>query len=129
MTIQLQSGLGLGLYPTDPCYQVNRPSWLPYWRDTNGEYACAIRGRGFPLEPPPPPRAPQTEQEMLSWTPDDVFQGQQDDWEAWKARNRELAQPQGPMPPPDVLSGWWESNRWFVLAAGLGLVAIAWRRG
>lgn len=30
---------GLGAYPTDPYYDPNRPSWLPYWIDTPTESA------------------------------------------------------------------------------------------
>lgn len=31
---------GLGLYPSDPCYDPNRPSILPYWIDDLTESAC-----------------------------------------------------------------------------------------
>jgi hypothetical protein len=31
---------GLGAYPTDPCYDPNRPSWLPYWLDDLTESDC-----------------------------------------------------------------------------------------
>lgn len=32
--VQLQ---GIGAYPTDPYYDPDRPSWLPYWLDTPTE--------------------------------------------------------------------------------------------
>lgn len=35
---------GLGMYPgtptQEPCYDPNRPSWLPYWLDTFSEEEC-----------------------------------------------------------------------------------------
>ena len=30
---------GVGAYPDDPYYDVNRPSWLPYWIDDSAESA------------------------------------------------------------------------------------------
>jgi hypothetical protein len=39
-------GRGFGMYPTNadgtdnPCFDPNRPSWLPYWFDTPTESAC-----------------------------------------------------------------------------------------
>jgi len=123
--MMLQTNSGLGLYPADPCYQAKRPGWLPYWWDTNGEYACLTSGRTFPLIAPPPPAAPQTEAEMLAWTPDDVYTAQQARWEAWKTTNRALAETEGPPPPPSsTLAEWWEANKWFVLGGGLGLLAV-----
>lgn len=38
---------GMGMYPTNtdgtpnPCYDPNRPSWMPYWWDTWTEGKCA----------------------------------------------------------------------------------------
>jgi hypothetical protein len=39
--------VGLGLYPTladgttpNPCFDPNRPSWMPYWIDDSTESAC-----------------------------------------------------------------------------------------
>lgn len=32
--------MGIGMYPTDPCYDQDRPSWLPYWIDDSTESAC-----------------------------------------------------------------------------------------
>lgn len=37
MTLNLS---GLGMYPTDACYDGSRPSWLPYWIDDSVESAC-----------------------------------------------------------------------------------------
>ncbi len=34
------TGRGLGLYPGDPCYDPDRPSWLPYWIDDFTESDC-----------------------------------------------------------------------------------------
>ena len=31
---------GFGAYPGDPCYDPNRPSWLPYWIDDFTESEC-----------------------------------------------------------------------------------------
>ena len=31
---------GLAAYPGDPCYDPNRPSWLPYWLDEIQEGEC-----------------------------------------------------------------------------------------
>ena len=31
---------GLAAYPGDPCYDPNRPSWLPYWIDDTAEDEC-----------------------------------------------------------------------------------------
>lgn len=35
---------GLGMYPgtpaQEPCYDPNRPSWMPYWLDTLSEETC-----------------------------------------------------------------------------------------
>lgn len=124
MTLHLQSGLGL--YPQNACFQPNRPSWLPYWWPTTGEYACVVSGRGFSLasNPPPPPAAPQTEEEMLSWTPEDIYATEQQ-WEAWKDRNRALIQTEGAPPSPSAaLADWWDRNKWYVLGAGLGVLAV-----
>jgi hypothetical protein len=32
--------IGLGAYPTDPCYDPSRPTWLPYWFDDLTESDC-----------------------------------------------------------------------------------------
>jgi hypothetical protein len=32
--------VGVGMYPTDPCFDPNRASWLPYWIDNTTESAC-----------------------------------------------------------------------------------------
>lgn len=34
------SYVGLGAYPTDPCYDATRPDWLPYWFDDLTESDC-----------------------------------------------------------------------------------------
>jgi hypothetical protein len=44
---------GLGLYPTDKCYDTNRPSWLPYWLSSYTEEDCVINGWFGPLAPYP----------------------------------------------------------------------------
>jgi hypothetical protein len=31
---------GLGVYPGDPCYDPDRPDWLPYWLDDFTESDC-----------------------------------------------------------------------------------------
>ena len=124
--MMLTAQTGMGLYPGDPCYQANRDRWVPYWMDTNGEYRCLISGKTFPLAPPPPPAAPQTEEAMSRWTPDDVYTAQQAQWEEWKRVNRELAvgEEGGSPPPPDTLKDWFGRNKWYLMAAGLGLVAV-----
>ena len=33
---------GLGMYPDETCFDVTRPSWLPYWLDDLSESACKI---------------------------------------------------------------------------------------
>jgi hypothetical protein len=38
--VPLLRGRGFGAYPTDPCYDPNRPSWLPYWLDDLTESDC-----------------------------------------------------------------------------------------
>lgn len=123
----LSTPAGLGLYPSDPCFQPTRDKWVPYWMDTNGEIRCLTSGRTFPLAPPPPPAAPQTEEEMLTWTPDAAQLQAQYDWERWKQTNRELAETEGPLPPPEkesTLAEWFEKSKWLIMAAGLGLVAV-----
>ena len=35
---------GLGLYPSDPCFDPNRPSLLPYWIDDATESNCFYGG-------------------------------------------------------------------------------------
>ncbi len=73
----------LGAYPSDPYYDPNRPSWLPYWIDSFTEFAAKLSlwyGKGDVSNlrdvPPsvdlPAPAAPQTEQEMYSWTPEQM---------------------------------------------------------
>jgi hypothetical protein len=126
---------GMGLYPGDSCYMANRPSWLPYSMDTVGEGKCvdawiaahpSVSSTG--LIPPPVPDAPQTAEEMASWTPNDIYLAQQAQWEEWKNTNRNLATydlAPGEKPPPSGLSAWWEQNKWFLMAGGLGVFAIA----
>jgi hypothetical protein len=71
---------GVGVYPGDACYDPSRPSWLPYWLDTNSENLC--RFQVYPTvttlapTPAPPmptgPGAPQTPAQMTTpgaWTP------------------------------------------------------------
>lgn len=36
----MRSLSGIGAYPTDPCYDPDRPSWLPYWLDDFTESDC-----------------------------------------------------------------------------------------
>ena len=31
---------GFGVYPGDPCYDQDRPTWLPYWLDDFTESDC-----------------------------------------------------------------------------------------
>jgi hypothetical protein len=63
---------GMGLYPNQPCFDPTRPSWLPYWWDTNSENLCKFGvypsvSTLAPVPPPPPaapPGAPQTQEQM-----------------------------------------------------------------
>lgn len=37
----MRMGIGqLAMYPDDPCYDPDRPSWLPYWIDDFTESDC-----------------------------------------------------------------------------------------
>jgi len=82
----------LGAYPTDPYYDPERPSWLPYWIDTPTEseakYAFVYGVKpgqivdpktAYPNPPAPaPPAAPQTKEEMTVpglWTPEKAIAG------------------------------------------------------
>ncbi len=66
---------GLGVYPgtptQEPCYDPNRPSWLPYWLDTFSEEECwlerslgknTVLNFGAPTSPP----APASSTDMLT---------------------------------------------------------------
>lgn len=82
MFVRSGSGLtGLGVYPGDPCYDPTRPSWLPYWWDTNSENLCRFGAYPgvttlAPVPAPPggqAPGAPQTLEQMTvpgAYTPD-----------------------------------------------------------
>ena len=72
---------GLGIYPSSPCFDPTRPSWLPYWLDTLSESGCkyqlypGVTTLATPPTPPalPAPAAPQTQEQMTipgAWTPD-----------------------------------------------------------
>lgn len=70
--------LGVGVYPGSPCYDPDRPSWLPYWIDDLSESGCkfqfypGVTTLANPPAPPalPAPSAPQTAAQMLDYTPD-----------------------------------------------------------
>lgn len=69
---------GLAVYPGSPCYDPDRPSWLPYWIDDLSESGCkfqfypGVTTLANPPTPPavPAPAAPQTAAQMLDYTPD-----------------------------------------------------------
>lgn len=39
---------GLGADPSNPCYDPNRPSWMPYWLNDGNETAC-LNAAGNPV--------------------------------------------------------------------------------
>lgn len=72
--------MALGIYSDSPCYDRNRPSWLPYEIDTWSESLCKWERRvglntTMQAPPNPPPihlAAPETEEQMVNpgeWTP------------------------------------------------------------
>lgn len=133
---------GMGAYPGDACYDPSRMSWYPYWLDNPREAGCIWAtvmttpkpgSGGSLLIPPPPPAAPQTEEELRSWTPEQIYQAQHGEWEEWKLANR-VAMPyervvgsefEEENAPRSTLAQWWEKNKWFVLGAGIGVLAVA----
>lgn len=93
---------GLGEYPGQACYDPGRPGWYPYAVSTPTEFACVMGSgaAGFyeriqygaiprpgDLPPAPGPIAPQTSDEMATWTPEQAF-ATEGDWEAWRASQR-----------------------------------------
>lgn len=40
MSRRLVIPVGFGAYPGDPCFDPDRPSWLPYWLDDFTESEC-----------------------------------------------------------------------------------------
>jgi hypothetical protein len=81
VSLDILRSKALGVYPGDKCYDPTRPSWLPYWLDTNSENLC--RFGVYPTVttlapvPPPPmpagPGAPQTQEQMTvpgAYTPE-----------------------------------------------------------
>lgn len=127
--MMIRSGTaGLGLYPDNPCYMPNRPSWLPYWMDTKGEAECVSRGGSFPLPTPPAPAAPQSHGEMLSWEPQDIYREAPRQWDEWREETRAAAREEGVPVGNSTLyegggeggdgqdrPGWWERNKWYLL--------------
>lgn len=133
---------GLGAYPGDACYDESRFSWLPYWLDNVKEQACIVAtamttakpgSSGSSLIPPPAPKAPQTLEQLQSWTPEDIYKAQTGQWAQWKEANRKFIayegvtamEFEGENAPRSDLAQWWEKNKWFVLGAGMGVLAVA----
>jgi hypothetical protein len=40
--LQSHPSSGLGMYPDETCFDVSRPSWLPYWIDDFAESSCKL---------------------------------------------------------------------------------------
>lgn len=126
--------MSLGAYPTDPYYDPQRPSWLPYWIDTPTEteakYAFLFGVKpGQIVDPataypnPPaarPPAAPQTKEEMTVpglWTPEKAIAGgMQESLKAWRKFFKQVAA--GNEPESEA-----SKNYWFWAAVAVAAVA------
>lgn len=129
---------GLGLYPSSPCYDPSRPSWLPYWIDDLSESGCkfqvypGVTTLAAPPTPPafPAPAAPQTAQQMLDYTPD---QSMLDTQTATVAQSQNFLQNVDTAPTNTCGGGtgdwtqatWNDTTTWcttnWLLAGGIGL--------
>jgi hypothetical protein len=129
--------LGMGMYPTDACYDPSRPSWLPYWWDTPSESGC--RYQVYPdvttLAPVPAPPggqpmgAPQTIAQMTTpglWTPSQAIDaGANATRQANLKFFTDLASQQAygapPPAPTNPFSSW---LTWLLVAAGAALLLL-----
>jgi len=77
--------MSFGVYPDNPCYDAQRPSWMPYWLDTFGENACKwglYPGADYGTIPnPPAPYIPAPDDPRGDgWTPGDAATGMHDNY-------------------------------------------------
>ena len=136
---------GMGSYPEDLCYDPRRTSWLPYWLNTDKEQACVIASikamdkpvSGSSLYNPNlvmAPIAPSTVEELApgAWTPEGYRAAQAAQAERLNALNRQSIsyervvgrEFEAENAPVSTLAQWWEKNKWFVLGAGMGVLAV-----
>jgi hypothetical protein len=142
---------GLGIGPTDPCYDPNRPTWLPTWISTPSESAClwgAYPGVTTlaPVATPPAqaaPAAPQTQPQMTvagAWTPEmsEAATTAQSQAQAQQFFTQLAASPNYGATPTQCdpsAQSWidpstWCANRWMVVGlVGLGLGVLLMRGG
>lgn len=122
--------LGLGVYPDSPCYDPDRPSWMPYWLDTFGENACKWgfypgADHGVIPNPPAPVLAAPPNPSGAGWTPEQVATATHTRWidsvleTIRKAEEEGTYRPGGPDPAVSPV-------QWVYLGlAGVALL-VAW---